>query len=98
MSELKETKEVVKAIATVGVKVVGVYKQAKADGKLDLNDAALLLPLLLDPDLKSAIEAAIAGSDKIGEEISTAKVVDVLKAALELQPDVDKLLDEVKSL
>lgn len=97
-SELKESKEVVTAICYVGLKTIQAYKQAKADGKIDLSDVGVAFSLLMDPALKEKIEAAIEGSKLIGDEVKTAKLVDVLKAMLELQPELDKLFDEAKSL
>ena len=96
--ELKESKEIVLAVAYVGVKALQAYKAAKADGKVDLSDIGVAFSLLMDPVLKDKVESAIAGADTLGEEFAGANLFDVVAALVAVQPDVEALIAEIKAL
>lgn len=96
--ELKESKEIVLAVAYVGVKALQAYKSAKADGKIDLSDVGVAFSLLMDPVLKDKVEAAIADADKLGEEFKDLNLFDVVHALVQVQPDIEALVAEIKAL
>lgn len=96
--ELKESKEIVLAVAYVGVKALQAYKAAKADGKVDLSDIGVAFSLLMDPVLKEKVESAIAGADTLGAEFDGANLFDVVAALVAVQPDVEALIAEIKAL
>jgi hypothetical protein len=96
--ELKESKEILLAVAYVGVKAIQAYKQAKADGKVDLSDAGIAFGFLMDPVLKEKVESAIEGADKIGADFDGANIFDVVKALVEVEPQVMELVKEMESL
>lgn len=96
--ELKESKEILLAVAYVGVKAIQAYKQAKADEKIDLNDIGVAFSFLMDPVLKAKVEAAIEGADKIGEDFSGANIFDIVKALVEVEPQIMELVKEIEGL
>lgn len=96
--DLKESKEILLAIAYLGVKALQGYKAAKADGKVDFNDIGIAFNLLIDPVLKTRIEAAIADADKLGEEFKGANVFDMARALVEVSPELEAMFDEIASL
>lgn len=96
--ELKESKEIVLAVAYVGVKAIAAYKQAKADGKVDLGDIGVAFNFLMDPELKSKVEIAIEGADKIGEDFNGANIFDIVKALVEVEPQIMELVKEIEGL
>ena len=97
-SDFKESKEVLLAVCLVGVKACAAYKAANADGKVDFNDLGAVLQLAMDPALKAAIDLAIAGSDKLGQEFKDASLVDGLKAMVEIAPKVEELVKTIEAL
>lgn len=96
--ELKESKEILLAVAYVGVKAIQAYKQAKADDKIDLSDVGVAFGLLMDPVLKEKVEAAIEGADKLGADFDGANIFDIVKALVEVEPQVMDLVKEIESL
>lgn len=96
--ELKESKEIVLAVAYVGVKALQAYKAAKADDKVDLSDIGVAFSFLMDPVLKEKVELAIDGGDKLGAEFDGANFFDVVAALVAVQPDVEALIAEIKAL
>ena len=74
---MKETKELLLALAMVGKLVVDRVK----DG-VDLSDAAAVAQaLLVDGELKSAVEAAVKDIDKIDDELKDFSVAKGLELA-----------------
>lgn len=96
--KLKESKEILLAVAYVGVKAIEAYKAANADGKVDFQDIGVAFNFLIDPALKVKIESAIAGADLLGEEVKAAGFFDIVAALVEVQPEIEKLVAEIKSL
>lgn len=85
---LKETKEAVLALATIGKFVIDRVK----DG-VDLNDAvALGQKLLLDGQFKEIVSAGIKDADKIDEELKGLN----LAKAIELAKLVPQIIDIVQ--
>ena len=86
---MKETKELLEALAMVGKLVVDRVK----DG-VDLSDAvAIGEALLKDGELKSAVEAAIKDIDKVDDELkdfSVAKALDLAQVLPKLVEIVSK--------
>lgn len=96
--DLKESKEILLAVAYVGVKAIQAYKQAKADDKIDLSDVGVAFGLLMDPVLKEKVDAAIEGADKLGEDFNGANIFDIVKALVEVEPQVMELVKEIEGL
>lgn len=96
--DLKESKEILIAVAYVGVKAIQAYKQAKADDKIDLSDVGVAFGFLMDPVLKEKVEAAIEGADKLGEDFDGANIFDIVKALVEVEPQVMELVKEIEGL
>jgi len=96
--DLKESKEILLAVAYVGVKAIQAYKQAKADDKIDLSDVGVAFGFLMDPVLKEKVEAAIEGADKLGEDFDGANIFDIVKALVEVEPQVMELVKEIEGL
>ncbi len=96
--ELKESKEIVVAIAYVGVKAIAAYKQAKADGKVDLGDIGVAFNFLMDPELKAKVDLAIEGADKLSSDFEGANIFDLVKALVEVEPQVMELVKEIEGL
>lgn len=96
--DLKESKEILLAVAYVGVKAIQAYKQAKADDKIDLSDVGVAFGFLMDPVLKEKVEAAIEGADKLGADFDGANIFDIVKALVEVEPQVMDLVKEIESL
>lgn len=96
--DLKESKEILLAVAYVGVKAIQAYKQAKADDKIDLSDVGVAFGFLMDPVLKEKVEAAMEGADKLGEDFDGANIFDIVKALVEVEPQVMELVKEIEGL
>lgn len=96
--DLKESKEILLAVAYVGVKAIQAYKQAKADDKIDLSDVGVAFGFLMDPVLKEKVDAAIEGADKLGEDFDGANIFDIVKALVEVEPQVMELVKEIEGL
>lgn len=96
--DLKESKEILLAVAYVGVKAIQAYKQAKADDKIDLSDVGVAFGFLMDPVLKEKVEAAIEGADKLGEDFDGANIFDIVKALVDVEPQVMELVKEIEGL
>lgn len=96
--DLKESKEILLAVAYVGVKAIQAYKQAKADDKIDLSDVGVAFGFLMDPVLKEKVEAAMEGADKLGEDFNGANIFDIVKALVEVEPQVMELVKEIEGL
>lgn len=96
--ELKESKEILLAVAYVGVKAIQAYKQAKSDDKIDLSDVGVAFGFLMDPVLKEKVDAAIEGADKLGEDFDGANIFDIVKALVEVEPQIMELVKEIEGL
>lgn len=96
--DMKESKEILLAVAYVGVKAIQAYKQAKADDKIDLSDIGVAFGFLMDPVLKAKVEAAIEGADKLGADFDGANIFDIVKALVEVEPQVMELVKEIEGL
>ena len=98
MSELvgtKETREAALGLITVAKKLSKAYKLANVDGKVDLKDLPVALGLLMDAEFVTALQNAVDGVDKIGDEMKDLSLIE----GIELVKDVGlAALDAVKEI
>lgn len=86
----KETVEAAKAVLALAAEIAMLAK----DG-LTLTDAVVLAGKLQEEPLKGLIAAAQADADKIGDEVKDLDVVNGLKAALDIAPEVIALIEKL---
>lgn len=82
---VKETKEAGLGLIVLAKKIAIAVKVAKKDdGVVDLKDAAVFMKLLGDAELIDAINLAVEGIDKVGDELKEVSFGEALEVVSSL--------------
>lgn len=95
---IKETKEAALGLVYLSKELVKAYKQATADGSLDINDLPAALGLLMDPEFMTKLSDAVDGFDQIGDEIADLSLMEGVELVKDVGMAVLDAVKEIKSI